>query len=79
MPIQLWALEKYQNAYVYLLRQNKLEWGGKVHIVKTDMREWVIWYLNEKRFVHNGIPTPASTLVTVLLFETKDSRHEDPP
>ncbi len=40
MPIQLWALEKNQNAYVYLLRQNKLEWGGKVHVVKTDMREW---------------------------------------
>jgi len=40
MPIQLWALEKNQNAYVYLLRQNKREWGGKVHVVKTDMRDW---------------------------------------
>lgn len=40
MPIQLWALEKNQNAYVYLLRQNKLVWNKKVHVVKTDMREW---------------------------------------
>lgn len=39
-PIQLWALEKNQNAYVYLLRQNEREWGGKVKVVKTDMRDW---------------------------------------
>ncbi|KAJ9149948.1 Protein arginine N-methyltransferase [Pleurostoma richardsiae] len=38
--IQLWALEKNQNAYVYLLRQNKLKWGGKVKVIKTDMRDW---------------------------------------
>ncbi len=40
VPIQLWALEKNQNAYVYLLRMNKQVWGGKVHLIKTDMREW---------------------------------------
>lgn len=39
-PVQLWALEKNQNAYVYLLRQNEREWGGKVRVIKTDMREW---------------------------------------
>ncbi|KAH8880096.1 Skb1 methyltransferase [Thozetella sp. PMI_491] len=38
--IQLWALEKNQNAFVYLLRQNEREWGGKVTLVKTDMRGW---------------------------------------
>lgn len=37
---QFWALEKNQNAYVYLLRQNKLVWDGKVTVIKTDMREW---------------------------------------
>ncbi|EFX06655.1 protein methyltransferase [Grosmannia clavigera kw1407] len=40
VPVQLWALEKNQNAYVYLLRMNKQVWGGKVHLIKTDMREW---------------------------------------
>lgn len=40
VPVQLWALEKNQNAYVYLLRMNKQVWGGRVHLVKTDMREW---------------------------------------
>lgn len=39
-PIQLWALEKNQDAYVYLLRKNKQEWGNKVTLVKTDMRGW---------------------------------------
>ncbi|KAL8409541.1 hypothetical protein RB594_007835 [Gaeumannomyces avenae] len=39
-PVQLWAVEKNQNAYVYLLRQNEREWGGRVRVVKTDMREW---------------------------------------
>jgi protein arginine N-methyltransferase 5 len=38
--IQLWALEKNHNAYVYLLRQNKIEWDGRVTVVKTDMRGW---------------------------------------
>lgn len=38
--IQLWALEKNQNAYVYLLRQNKLAWNNRVTVVKTDMRGW---------------------------------------
>ncbi len=40
VPVHLWALEKNQNAYVYLLRQNELEWGGRVRVVNTDMREW---------------------------------------
>lgn len=40
MPIQMWAVEKNQNAYVYLLRQNDTVWGGRVTVVKTDMRDW---------------------------------------
>lgn len=40
VPIQLWAVEKNQNAYVYLLRQNANVWGGRVKVVKTDMRDW---------------------------------------
>ncbi|KAK0706612.1 methyltransferase-like protein [Lasiosphaeria miniovina] len=38
--IQLWAVEKNQNAYVYLLRQNKRVWDNQVTVVKTDMRGW---------------------------------------
>ncbi|KAK4662609.1 hypothetical protein QC763_605040 [Podospora pseudopauciseta] len=38
--IQLWAVEKNQNAFVYLLNKNKREWDGQVTLVKTDMRGW---------------------------------------
>ncbi|KAK2025612.1 PRMT5 arginine-N-methyltransferase [Colletotrichum zoysiae] len=40
VPVQVWAVEKNPNAYVYLLRQNEMIWGGKVTVVKTDMRSW---------------------------------------
>lgn len=40
VAVELWAVEKNPNAYVYLLRQNETVWGGKVNVVKTDMRAW---------------------------------------
>ncbi|KAI5458564.1 protein arginine N-methyltransferase [Mariannaea sp. PMI_226] len=40
VTIDMWAVEKNPNAYVYLLRQNEMVWGGKVKVVKTDMRAW---------------------------------------
>ncbi|KAF6845014.1 protein methyltransferase [Colletotrichum musicola] len=40
VPVQVWAIEKNPNAYVYLLRQNEMIWDGKVTVVKTDMRAW---------------------------------------
>lgn len=40
VPVDVWAVEKNPNAYVYLLRQNDMIWGGRVKVVKTDMRSW---------------------------------------
>ena len=40
IPIELWALEKNQNAFVVLERQNALTWAGNVHLVHSDMRDW---------------------------------------
>ncbi|KAH7040657.1 protein arginine N-methyltransferase [Microdochium trichocladiopsis] len=40
VPVQVYAVEKNPNAYVYLLRQNQKVWDGKVTVVKTDMRAW---------------------------------------
>jgi protein arginine N-methyltransferase 5 len=40
VPVEVWAVEKNPNAYVYLLRQNQTVWGGRVKVVKTDMRAW---------------------------------------
>lgn len=40
VDVEVWAVEKNPNAYVYLLRQNQNVWGGRVKVVKTDMRHW---------------------------------------
>ena len=68
--IQLWALEKNQNAYVYLLRQNKLVWNNQVTVVKTDMRAW-----NGPVPKHspNSPPTKLDILVTELLGSFGDN------
>jgi protein arginine N-methyltransferase 5 len=34
------AVEKNPNAYVHLLRQNRLIWDNRVTIIKSDMRSW---------------------------------------
>ncbi|KAF4126365.1 type II protein arginine methyltransferase [Geosmithia morbida] len=40
VAVEVWAVEKNPNAYVYLLNQNKSIWDGKVKVIKTDMRSW---------------------------------------
>ncbi|KAL6855114.1 hypothetical protein ACO1O0_006252 [Amphichorda felina] len=40
VAVEVWALEKNPNAYVYLLQRNETVWGGCVTVVKTDMRAW---------------------------------------
>ncbi|KAI9803432.1 MAG: methyltransferase protein [Piccolia ochrophora] len=40
IPIDMWAVEKNQNAYVLLQRHNVEAWAGRVHVVHSDMREW---------------------------------------
>ncbi|ROT43450.1 arginine N-methyltransferase skb1 [Sodiomyces alkalinus F11] len=40
VPVQVWAVEKNPNAYVFLLHQKELIWEDKVTVVKTDMRSW---------------------------------------
>jgi protein arginine N-methyltransferase 5 len=40
IEIDLWAVEKNQNAFVLLQRHNQNQWGGKVTLVHSDMRAW---------------------------------------
>ncbi|KAI4625090.1 uncharacterized protein J4E87_004936 [Alternaria ethzedia] len=40
VPVQVYAIEKNPNAYVLLQRHNIETWGGRVTVVKTDMRAW---------------------------------------
>jgi protein arginine N-methyltransferase 5 len=67
--IQLWALEKNQNAYVYLLRQNEREWKGQVTVVKTDMRGWQ----GPTPKGHTNVITKVDILVTELLGSFGDN------
>ncbi|KAH0569243.1 hypothetical protein GP486_000060 [Trichoglossum hirsutum] len=38
--VEVWAVEKNPNAFVVLNRHNEEDWGGKVRVVKSDMRSW---------------------------------------
>ena len=40
IPIEMWAIEKNQNAFVLLQRHNEETWGNSVNLVKSDMRSW---------------------------------------
>lgn len=40
VEIDMWALEKNQNAFVLLQRHNETIWNNRVSLVKSDMRTW---------------------------------------
>ncbi|KAJ5106989.1 hypothetical protein N7456_003664 [Penicillium angulare] len=40
VEIDLWAVEKNQNAFVLLQRHNETIWDGQVTLVQSDMRSW---------------------------------------
>lgn len=40
VEIDMWAVEKNQNAFVLLQRHNETIWDGKVNLVQSDMRGW---------------------------------------
>ncbi|KAJ5246252.1 hypothetical protein N7468_001235 [Penicillium chermesinum] len=40
VEIDMWAVEKNQNAFVLLQRHNETIWHGKVNLVQSDMRSW---------------------------------------
>ncbi|KAF2088972.1 arginine N-methyltransferas-like protein [Saccharata proteae CBS 121410] len=40
VKVEVWAVEKNQNAYVLLQRTNAEVWNNAVTVVKTDMRFW---------------------------------------
>ena len=43
-----YAVEKNPNAFVLLQHRNATDslWGGRVHVVKSDMREWGKSWIN---------------------------------
>ncbi|CAJ2512112.1 Uu.00g077370.m01.CDS01 [Anthostomella pinea] len=66
VPVKVWAVEKNPNAYVYLLRQNQTQWGGRVTVVKTDMRAWkgpIVSSPDDAEVVHGNVDILVSELL----------------
>ncbi|PSK59267.1 Protein arginine N-methyltransferase skb1 [Elsinoe australis] len=69
VPILPYAIEKNPNAFVLLQRRNKTDplWGGRVQVIKTDMRSWTGPLGTE------GKPTKVDILVSELLGSFADN------
>jgi protein arginine N-methyltransferase 5 len=73
IPIEMWALEKNPNAFVLLQRHNEETWGGRVNLVKSDMRSW-------KGPTRQPAPTPihTSTYTGSWPLQTPEDPQNDP-
>ncbi|KAI0469351.1 methyltransferase-like protein [Xylaria cf. heliscus] len=69
VPVRVWAVEKNPNAYVYLLRQNQTVWGGRVTVVKTDMRAWKGPVISSPPNSANADSSPVYGKVDILVSE----------
>lgn len=77
VEIDLWAVEKNQNAFVLLQRHNDTIWGGKVTLVQSDMRSWKGPLVRQQ-------PTTAATgpvgeslgIESSLLVSSKKGQHD---
>lgn len=63
VEIDLWVVEKNQNAFVLLQRHNESIWGEKVTLVHSDMRAW------KGPLVQKKTSTPAAPLGQTLGIE----------
>lgn len=63
IEIDLWVVEKNQNAFVLLQRHNENIWGGKVNLVHSDMRAW------KGPIVQKKTSTPAAPVGQTLGIE----------
>jgi protein arginine N-methyltransferase 5 len=73
VPVKVWAVEKNPNAYVYLLRQNQKVWGGRVTVVKTDMRAWKGPIISSPDSTEEPIHGKVDILVSELLGSFGDN------
>jgi type II protein arginine methyltransferase len=59
VPIEMWAVEKNPNAFVFLQRRNRDEWQNAVTLEKCDMRAWKgPWHLQPQS---NGLEASLSS------------------
>ncbi|KAI1838531.1 hypothetical protein DTO006G1_3598 [Penicillium roqueforti] len=79
VDIDLWAVEKNQNAFVLLQRHNDTIWGGKVTLVQSDMRSWKGPLVRQQSTTVATGPVGESLGIESSLLESpKDGQHDRP-
>jgi protein arginine N-methyltransferase 5 len=73
VAIEAWAVEKNPNAYVLLQRHNEEDWGGVVHVVKSDMRAWKGPFRADPAGTHLATYGKVDILVSELLGSFADN------
>lgn len=78
VEIDLWAVEKNQNAFVLLQRHQRTLWDFKVNLVKSDMRSWKGPWVGRQEDPATGLPKkishiPVDILVSELLGSFADN------
>ncbi|KAJ2906244.1 hypothetical protein MKZ38_002323 [Zalerion maritima] len=68
VAVEVWAIEKNPNAYVYLLRENETIWQDRVTVVRTDMRAWKGPVLNSEA-VESEKAEPKYGKVDIMISE----------
>lgn len=76
VEIDLWAVEKNQNAFVLLQRHNDTIWGGKVTLVQSDMRSWKGPLVRQQPTTAATGPVGESLGIASSLLESKKGQHD---
>ncbi|KAJ5558484.1 hypothetical protein N7461_002456 [Penicillium sp. DV-2018c] len=78
VEIDMWAVEKNQNAFVLLQRHNDTIWGGKVTLVQSDMRSWKGPLVRQQRAQATKEPVGESLGIESSLLHTSKKGENDP-
>ncbi|KAJ5120602.1 uncharacterized protein N7515_009990 [Penicillium bovifimosum] len=78
VEIDMWAVEKNQNAFVLLQRHNDTIWGGKVTLVQSDMRSWKGPLVRQQRAQATKEPVGESLGIESSLLHTSKKSENDP-
>lgn len=80
VEIDLWAVEKNQNAFVLLQRHNETIWGDKVTLVQSDMRAWKGPRVRQQ--APQSAPEPLGEslgIESTLLYKKEESNQDHAP
>lgn len=70
VDIEMWAVEKNQNAFVLLQSHNLTKWSGRVNLVHSDMRSWNgPQYSSVGKALKEPASSPMSSKIDILVSE----------